>query len=199
MEILSRNITIQNTASATKRAKPRPTHRYPVPKMSPSLDSRAEPNHWHDYVLRHATALDASNLASLSFRSKAHWGYDAAFMERVRSILQPPVEYLENSPVFLLERNSGEAIAFYGFKTIDGDIFLHDFFVAPEMIGQGLGARLWNLALETAREQQYTFFLIESDPFAKGFYQHMGAQQVGEIKTTGTGRMLPLMRYNIQP
>jgi GNAT superfamily N-acetyltransferase len=166
--------------------------------MSPLLANRAERDQWHQLKLRRATALDALSLANLSFRSKAYWGYDAAFMERIRPVLEPQPEYLQTSPVFVLERNSSEPIAFYGFKTIEGNVFLHDFFVAPEMIGRGIGSRLWNLALETAREQQYKSFLIESDPFAKGFYQHMGAYQVGEIKTIGTGRMLPLLRYNLQ-
>ena len=67
------------------------------------------------------------------------------------------------------------------------------------MIGRGLGAQLWSLALETAREQHYSYFLIESDPFAKGFYQRMAAEQIGEIPATGTGRLLPLLRYSLQP
>jgi hypothetical protein len=66
-------------------------------------------------------------------------------MDKVRPALETPAEYLENSPVFLLQRHSGDVIAFFGFKTIGDDVFLHDFFVAPEMIGRGLGARLWTL------------------------------------------------------
>lgn len=151
---------------------------------------------WSDLLLRPGTSADAAALATLSFRSKAHWGYDDTFMEQVHSVLQPEPSYLANSPVFIIER-AEEAIAFYGFKIIDGDVFLHDFFVAPEMIGHGLGKQLWLYALETARTESYSSFLIESDPFAKDFYLHMGARQVGEMVASGTGRLLPLLRYDM--
>jgi GNAT superfamily N-acetyltransferase len=149
-----------------------------------------------DFLLRPANSADAAALAALSFRSKAHWGYDAAFMEQVRNALEPELDYLANSPVFVLERG-GEAVAFYGFKMIDGEIFLHDFFIVPELIGQGIGKQLWLCALDTARAENYTSFLIESDPFAKGFYSHMGARQIGQISASGTGRLLPLLRFDI--
>lgn len=161
--------------------------------------SRTEHLQGEEFVLRRATPGDAAALGSLAFRSKASWGYDAAFMEKARAALETPAEYLENPPVLLLQRPSAEVVAFFGFKAIEDEIFLHDFFVAPEMIGRGLGAKLWTLAVETAREHQYRSFLIESDPFARGFYQHMGAQPIGEIKSAETGRLLPLLRYTVQP
>lgn len=148
-------------------------------------------------MLRRASARDAEGLATLSFRSKAHWGYDAEFMERVRPVLSPPVDYLENSPVYLLEVYSGDPIAFYGFKDVDGETYLHDFFVAPEWIGQGIGATLWLHALATARQERYSSFLIESDPYAQGFYEHMGAELIGQIPAAPTGRLLPLLRYTL--
>ena len=160
------------------------------------LSPNTHPAQSDDLLLRPANSADTAALATLSFRSKAHWGYDAEFMERVRSALEPDPAYLSNCPVLVIER-SGEAIAFYGFKLLDGEIFLHDFFVAPEMIGLGLGKQLWLHALNTARAQKYESFLIESDPFAKGFYLHMGARQIGEIPASGTGRLLPLLRYDL--
>jgi len=180
-------------------------HRQPTPtgvdvslcKADTLLVTRTERFRGDEFVLRRATPSDAATLGVLAFRSKASWGYDAAFMDKARPALETPAEYLENSPVFLLERHGGDVIAFFGFKTIGDDIFLHDFFVAPEMIGRGLGARLWTLAVGTAREQHCPSFLIASDPFAKGFYQHMGAQQIGEIEATETGRLLPLLRYTM--
>lgn len=117
-------------------------------------------------------------------------------MEQVRSTLEPAPQYLATCPVYILERADGP-IAFFGFKTIERDIFLHDFFVIPEMIGHGVGKHLWAYALNTARTENYNSFLIESDPFAKGFYLHMGARQVGEMVSSGSGRRLPLLRYDI--
>jgi GNAT superfamily N-acetyltransferase len=167
-------------------------------KAETLLVTRTEPFQGDEFVLRRATPHDAATLGELAFHSKASWGYDAAFMDKARAALETSAEYLENSPVFLLERHSGDVIAFFGFKTTGDDVFLHDFFVAPEMIGRGLGARLWTLVVETAREQHYLSFLIESDPFAKGFYQHMGAQQIGQIEAAETGRLLPLLRYTVR-
>lgn len=149
-------------------------------------------------MIRRANPGDAPALESLAFRSKAHWGYDAAFMELARPALAVPPEYIENSYVFLAENRQGEAIAFFGFKDIAGEIFLNDFFVAPELIGHGLGAALWQHALQVAREHGYRFFLIESDPFARDFYLHMGARLIGEMESSATGRLLPLLRYNVE-
>jgi GNAT superfamily N-acetyltransferase len=144
--------------------------------------------------IRRAVAADAPALAALSFRSKAHWGYDGEFMELVRPALTPSEDYIAESPVYVAAEGR-TIVGFYGFCEIDGRVFLHDLFVEPAHIGSGIGSALWLHAIATARERGHAEFFIESDPFAEPFYLRLGAQRVGEITSPSTGRALPLLRY----
>lgn len=144
---------------------------------------------------RRATLEDGPALAALAFRSKAHWGYSPEFMEVVREALDPS-DYLEDWPVYVCSVDD-RRVGFYGFREIDGEIFLHDMFIAPEWIGKGIGRQLWEHCLYTAREQGWPKFLIESEPYAEPFYLHMGAVRMGEIVSPSTGRRLPLLRVEL--
>jgi GNAT superfamily N-acetyltransferase len=146
---------------------------------------------------RRAVARDAALLAGLSYRSKAHWGYDVDFMDRVRADLTPSPEYLESCPVYVAETVDG-VVGFYGFRELDGLTFLYDMFVEPEYIGRGVGASLWRHAVETARGAGYPEFFIESDPFALPFYLRMGALPKGERVSPTSGRALPLLVYRMR-
>ena len=144
--------------------------------------------------IRTATVADLPELRDLAYRSKAHWGYDKAFMDAVASSLAPKVEELAEG-VFVLvcdERIAG----FYAFKTKAGAVFLESLFVAPEWIRHGIGEQLWRHAVDFARGTRRVHFMIESDPNAEGFYLRMGAQRVAEIASPASGRTLPLLRYD---
>ncbi len=144
--------------------------------------------------IRAATVADLPELRDLAYRSKAHWGYDKAFMDAVASSLAPTVEELAEG-VFVLvcdERIAG----FYAFKTKAGAVFLESLFVAPEWIRHGIGEQLWRHAVDFTRDAGHANLLIESDPNAEGFYLRMGARRVGEIVSQASGRTLPLLRYD---
>ena len=69
---------------------------------------------------------------------------------------------------------------------------LDDLWVAPAFMGQGVGRALFEHARHMAQQQGAVRLKIEADPYAVGFYQHMGATIVGEIQSA-MGRTLPLM------
>ena len=98
--------------------------------------------------------------------------------------------------MFLAEEH-GQIVGFYGFRRNEGEIFLHDLFIEPKSIGKGVGKQLWEHALQTARENQYEKFLIESDPFAEEFYIKMGAKRIGEVVSPGSNRSLPLLEFSL--
>src|ERR1017187_7149611 len=60
-------------------------------------------------IIRKAKPEEAVELTALATRSKAHWGYDAAFMERVRSALTQSPEKLASSLAFVVEDEDGVA------------------------------------------------------------------------------------------
>jgi GNAT superfamily N-acetyltransferase len=150
-----------------------------------------------EFTIRRARPLDAAALAELAVVSKAYWSYDADFMERVRPALTPSADYIANNPVFVAEAADGAVVGFYGFAVRAGDVFLEDMWVRPSRIGAGLGRRLWEHAVATARAEGYSMFLIESDPNAAPFYVHCGARLVGEIESSATRRFLPLLRFDV--
>jgi GNAT superfamily N-acetyltransferase len=148
-------------------------------------------------TIRRARAADTEALARLAFASKLHWGYDAAFMERVRPALTPSAQYVENEPVFVIETGGAELVGFYGFTRREGVVFLEDMWVHPRQIGTGIGRLMWQHALETARAEGFARFMIESDPNAETFYLHCGARRAGEMVSPATGRVVPLLRADV--
>jgi GNAT superfamily N-acetyltransferase len=147
-------------------------------------------------TIRRARPDDRDALAALAFRSKSHWGYDDAFMARVRDALTPGAAYLANDPVYVAEAGAG-AIGFYGFVREGDDLWLNDLWVEPAAIGTGAGRALFRHAIETARAAGAPAFFILSDPNAEGFYLAMGAARTGERVDTSSGRILPVLRYDV--
>jgi GNAT superfamily N-acetyltransferase len=148
-------------------------------------------------MIRRAEERDRDELARLSFHSKAYWGYDAAFMESVREQLTPSASYVAGGRVFLAEAPNGSILGFYGFLYEDERLWLYDMFIAPEAIRTGIGRMLWNHAVEFARTTGERAFYIESDPNAEEFYLKMGAVRDGQRIAAGSGRVLPVLRYEV--
>ncbi len=146
-------------------------------------------------TIRAATLADLPELRDVAYRSKAHWGYDRAFMEAVTPSLSPTADELSQG-VFVLVRDE-RIVGFYAFLTKSGLVFLESLFVAPEWIRHGCGEQLWLHSMEFARGAGHADFLIESDPNAEGFYLRMGAKRIGEIVSPASGRTLPLLRREI--
>lgn len=150
-------------------------------------------------VLRPARLDELAALSDIAFRSKAHWGYDAAFMEACRAELTLSPADLDDATYHLAE-HAGAPIGFCGLggpEAPDGRVCeLHSLFVAPEAMGRGAGKCLMLWALQEARRRGAQVLRIEADPFAEAFYTHMGAVCVGRVPSASiAGRSLPLMDY----
>jgi N-acetylglutamate synthase-like GNAT family acetyltransferase len=144
--------------------------------------------------LRAARAGEAGELTELVMRSKAHWGYDAEFMQRVRPALTIEESQLPATVVAEIDGRSA------GVATLDGqppEGELDLLFVEPWAIGRGVGAALYLDAIEQARKLGFARLLIESDPCAEAFYLRMGAVRIGERVSSATGRSLPLLVQDI--
>ncbi len=148
-----------------------------------------------DAVARRARPDEATLLSSLAYRSKAHWGYDAAFLEACRPELTLTPDFIAQSAVRVLVAD-GRALGFYSLVRWNLDVELGHFFVEPTRIGSGVGRRLWRDAVERATALGYERLLIQSDPNAEGFYLRLGAERIGEVPSrVQAGRMLPLLVY----
>jgi len=147
-------------------------------------------------------------LSELALRSKAHWGYDAAFLDACRDELTVAVADIEQGRVAVLEEG-GLLRGFYLLRQEVGDdetpneatpaAELELLYIDPDALRRGYGRRLWEHAVATARRRACECIVIHSDPYATGFYAAVGARIVGETPSGSIeGRMLPLLRFDMR-
>lgn len=146
-------------------------------------------------VIRRARPEEAAELSALALRSKGHWGYDDAFMAAAANTIVISPASVRADEVWVMEE-SGRPRGLYRVVLVEDDrAELEDLWLEPDAIGQGLGRRLFDHAVDTARRQGCTALEWDADPNALGFYEAMGGEVVGETESTvQPGRMLPRMR-----
>jgi GNAT superfamily N-acetyltransferase len=143
-----------------------------------------------DLVIRRALPHESPSLTALAIRSKAHWGYDAAFMERAIPDLQVSAEVVDRAAAFVAEGEGG-VLGFYVLDVEDGAPTLRDLWIEPSAIGRGVGRALFGHMLGEARGRGHRAVRIVSEPNAEAFYAKMGARRVGSVESNvQKGRML---------
>lgn len=148
--------------------------------------------------MRCARPGEASLLTELAIRSKAHWGYDREFMQACRATLTLTAELIARTEVYVAEVE-GRVVGFYSLAPWHSDLELYHFFVDPPAMGNGLGRCLWNDAVRRASERGCSRLLIQSDPYAEGFYLKLGAERIGEVPSGAVpGRTLPLLVFPLR-
>ncbi|GGQ80221.1 GNAT family N-acetyltransferase [Streptomyces althioticus] len=147
--------------------------------------------------IRKARPDEAGELTELALRSKAHWGYDEAFMASCREELTVRPSEVGERRTALAERD-GRVL---GFTTVDGqppEGAVGMMFVDPEALGQGIGRALFAHALGSARDAGFRRLTIDADPNAESFYRAMGAVRIGETPSGSIpGRVLPLLAVTL--
>ncbi|GAA1958514.1 GNAT family N-acetyltransferase [Kitasatospora viridis] len=143
-------------------------------------------------LIRPARPAEAAGLTELVLRSKAHWGYDQAFMDACRAELTLAPEQLTADRALVAERADGVPVGFalLGGSAPEGELDM--LFVDPAAIGTGVGGRLYRALLELARAEGFERLSLDADPYAVGFYAAMGARPDGESPSASIpGRVLP--------
>lgn len=151
------------------------------------------------FTLRLARAAERTALDALCFRSKAHWGYDSAFMESVREQIRVQVEAVKAGRVWVAVDKDDRPLGVVEIDPIDAAADLTLLFIAPENHRQGIGRALFEKALTLARQLGAQELLIDSDPQAAAFYATIGAIRIGAEPTGYQGRMLPKFSVTIEP
>lgn len=147
--------------------------------------------------IRRAVPEEAGLISELAIRSKAYWGYDETFMNKARAELAVSRQAIVEHDIFVAEEN-GRILGYYELKGKPPIVKLNSLFIEPEVIGTGVGQTLFKHAVQLAQSQGYQRMTFDSDPFAEGFYEKMGASQVGEAPSGSIpGRVLPLMEMEL--
>ncbi|WP_217145661.1 GNAT family N-acetyltransferase [Streptomyces sp. AC627_RSS907] len=151
-----------------------------------------------DVLIRPARATEADVLTDLALRSKAHWGYDADFLEACRDELTVAAHEVARRRTMVADTD-GHVL---GFTTLEGEPptgVLGMMFVDPRVIGQGIGRLLFERTVAAGRDLGFTRLTIDADPNAEPFYRAMGAVRKGNVPSGSiAGRVLPRMVVTVR-
>jgi GNAT superfamily N-acetyltransferase len=127
-------------------------------------------------------------------RSKAHWGYDDAFMRLSRASLTVSDADIASGRVLVAERDG----RVFGTAKVAPDGELDLMFVDPRTMNRGVGRALFDAAVVLARRLGARRMAILADPNAAPFYERMGACFVSQAPSDAIpGRTLPLYEYDL--
>jgi GNAT superfamily N-acetyltransferase len=149
-------------------------------------------------VLQRARAENAAWLSEIAHAAKSYWGYPAQWIELWHNQLTVTPDYVAEHETWMAVVD-GAILGFYALAGKAPTLKLDHLWIMPVAIGQGIGRALFRHALERAAACGATVLEIEADPNAEGFYEHMGAETVGEVSyiMEGVRRVLPLMRITV--
>lgn len=140
--------------------------------------------------LRPATPDECAALSDLCFRSKGHWGYEAAFLEACREELT--IRREDIGDLLRVAEIAGQVAGIAQLARNDSDWMVEKLFVDPPFIGKGIGAMLMRWMIGAAKARGAASLVIEADPGAASFYRRFGARDAGEAASGSIpGRFIP--------
>jgi GNAT superfamily N-acetyltransferase len=154
-----------------------------------------------DFVVREVDPAEAQQLTQLAHLAKAYWGYSPKFMDAFDDELTFKADDLKNDRyLFRVGTCDGTICSFYALdreSESDDSIEMTALFVEPTAIGKGLGKRLFEHAVEEAKNLGAANMMIHSDPYAEKFYTKMGAVKIKDIPSRSMeGRQIPLLKFD---
>jgi len=158
--------------------------------------------HAVNFALRPANRDDAPRLTALARAAKAHWGYPAAWLEAWQDALTITPDYIETHTVLVANTESGarSVIGMCALEDHQDHWELAHLWVDPRAHGLGAGRALVRQVLAiAARRRPGSVVRVESDPNAAGFYQRLGAREVGSVPAPMDGdrtRTLPVFEFD---
>ena len=138
-------------------------------------------------------------LSELCMRSKAVWGYDAAFMEACRRELTIDASDLASTGIAVAVQGDRLLGVAQVRMTAGDEADLVKLFVEPAAMRNGVGRALFAWAKDAARGLGAVRMVIEADPEAVPFYRRLGARDAGLVPSGSiAGRMLPKLVFELR-
>lgn len=154
--------------------------------------------------IRAARDPEAELLTALCLRSKAHQGYDDAFMARCRPALTLDPTYLLRHPTRVAEGPAGQLLGVAAYSldldSAPGQAEIELLFVEPAHLGQGIGRALLQHLMRELHALGCRKLWVLSDPKAEAFYLSQGATRV-DLRPSDCipGRELPWLCLELSP
>lgn len=149
-------------------------------------------------MIRRATPEEASTLTTIALEAKRHWGYPEHWIKHWESDLTISADFVCDHHVYVAEAD-GEIRGFYALCVSGDRAELEHMWVTPASIGTGIGKELFLDAMERAAALEVRDVEIVADPNAAGFYERMGATQIGEVESPIDGQSRKIPRLKIEP
>lgn len=152
-----------------------------------------------DFQIRRATPDEAATLTEIAHAAKRHWGYPEAWIERWKTDLTIDADFIANHETFVAPAND-QVLGCCALVMSDRLAEIEHLWIRPEHMGSGVGRRLFEHARNRAKELGAKVIELSADPYAEGFYEHMGAVRIGEVcaDMDGQSRVLPRMRIELE-
>lgn len=148
--------------------------------------------------IRRSSPDEAATLTTIALEAKRHWGYPEHWIKHWESDLTVTDDFIRDNHVFVAEAD-GEIRGFYALCVSGDKAELEHMWVTPAFIGTGVGKELFLDAMERAAALEVRDVEISADPNAAGFYERMGATQIGEVDSPIDGQARKLPRLKIEP
>ena len=149
-------------------------------------------------MIRRASAEEAETLTQIAHDAKRHWGYPEHWIKHWESDLTGSSDFIRDNHVYVAEQE-GEIRGFYALAVSGNKAELEHMWVTPASIGTGIGKELFLDAMDRAATLEVREIEISADPNAAGFYERMGASQIGETDASMDGEVRKLPRLSIEP
>lgn len=149
-------------------------------------------------TIRRALPDEAETLTRIALDAKRYWGYPEHWIKHWESDLTVSSDFIRDNQVYVAERE-GEIRGFYALCVSDNKAELEHMWVTPSAIGTGVGKELFLDAMDRAATLEVREIEISADPNAAGFYERMGASQIGETESNIDGQVRKLPRLRIEP
>ncbi|MFO7370831.1 MAG: GNAT family N-acetyltransferase [Bacteroidales bacterium] len=151
-----------------------------------------------------AEKTDAAVLTNIAFSAKRHWPYPESYFNTWQCELTITQDYIAAHTIYKIITDNTIA-GFYSIvnNTKDfcsGEVFvqkgfwLEHIFIRPEYHHQGMGRLLIQHAKQIAKSKGIDALLIFVDPYARVFYDKIGADFLHESKSSIPERMIPVYR-----
>jgi len=149
-------------------------------------------------TIRRSSPEEAETLTTIALEAKRYWGYPEHWIKHWEADLTITPDFIRDNQVYVAEAD-GEIHGFYALCVNGDKAELEHMWVTPACIGTGVGKELFLDAMERAAALDVRDAELSADPNAAGFYERMGAKQIGEVDSPIDGQVRKLPRLKIEP
>lgn len=158
-------------------------------------------------VINKAVENDSSILTEISFAAKRYWKYPDNYYDLWKDELTITKDYIKQNIVYKAQLGD-LTLGFYsivenkldlysGETFIKRGFYLEHIFIKPVYHKLGIGRLMIDHAKKISENIKIRSLLIFVDPYAKGFYDKIGANYLYLSKSSIPGRLIPVYDLKI--